>query len=383
MGCETEQHAEIEVRRDETSDAPCDGGPDARCGEGPDAPCDEASDAPCSEEPDARRDKASDAPCDRGPDTQLDETSDARCRFAAGSPREPAVFRIGYRTPFAFGRLLAFLRMRAIEGVEAVCDEAYLRTVRLDGVSADGSPRVGWIEVVDEPSKDSLSVTVAPELLDDVPAVLACVRRLFDTDCSPSAVEAGLADFYERTAPENRIPGIRLPCCFDGFEMAVRAILGQQITVKAASTLAGRVAREFGYPVETPHEQLAVAFPPPAAFCFPEAANRLGELGVIRQRSRAICALAEAVCAGEVRLCPGTDLEAEAAALKAVPGIGDWTVQYLLMRAYAHPDAFPAADLGVRGAFPDLKPREIAALSERWRPWRSYAVMSLWSAHTA
>lgn len=343
MGCETEQHVEAEVRLDEASDAPCGEGPDARC----------------------------------------DEVSEARSRFAAGSPREPAVFQIGYRTPFAFGRLLEFLRMRAIEGVEAVSGEAYLRTVRLDGASVGEDPRIGWIEVEDEPTGDGLSVTMAPELLDDAPAVLACVRRLFDTDCSPSLIEAGLADFYKRTAPENRIPGIRLPCCFDGFEMAVRAILGQQITVKAASTLAGRVAREFGYPVETPHEQLAVAFPLPAAFCSPEAAGRLGELGVIRQRSRAICALAEAVCAGEIRLCPDADREADAAALKAIPGIGDWTAQYLLMRAYAYPDAFPSTDLGVRGAFPDLKPREIAALSEQWRPWRSYAVMSLWSSHTA
>lgn len=312
---------------------------------------------------------------------QRDEVLEARCCWAAGSTREPAVFRVEYRQPFAFGRLLGFLCMRAIEGVEAVSGATYLRTVRLDGVSPDGSPRIGWIEVEDEPTEARLSVTVSPELLGDVSLVIARVRRLFDTDCSPVQVEAVLADFYERAAPENRIPGIRLPCCFDGFEMAVRAILGQQITVKAASTLAGRVAREFGHSVQTPHEQLAVAFPPPVAFCSSETISRLGELGVIRQRSRAICALAEAVCAGDVRLCPGADLEADAAALKAISGIGDWTVQYLLMRAYAHPDAFPATDLGVRGAFPDLKPREIAALSERWRPWRSYAVMSIWSSH--
>lgn len=315
----------------------------------------------------------------------------------------PIVLHVGYRPPFRFDLLLDFLRMRAIDGVEAVREDSYARTVRLDAPSprigldassfdgearaaTDGTaasyPRIGWIGVEDEPEKSRLSVTVSPELFDDLPLVLARVRRLFDTDCLPSSIEAGLDDFYGRVPGSRRIAGVRLPCCFDGFEMAVRAILGQQITVKAAGTLAGRVAHEFGYPVDTPYEGLGIAFPPPVAFCAPDAANRLGELGVIGQRARAICALAEAVCSGEVGLYPGADLETDAAALKAIPGIGDWTVQYLLMRAYGHPDAFPAADLGVRDAFPGLKPREIAALSENWRPWRSYAVMSLWSSHT-
>ncbi|WP_139652138.1 DNA-3-methyladenine glycosylase 2 family protein [Raoultibacter phocaeensis] len=360
-----------------------------------------------------------------------------RVKAAYGNVRAdsgPIVLHVGYRPPFRFDLLLDFLRMRAIEGVEAVSENAYLRTVRLDagasdgvsrgdfpdrlhdaaaanaplhgdarGVSREGAEadaslhddaqggsrggdrsggmRIGWIKVEDEPGKNRLSVTVSPELFDDLPLVLARVRRLFDTDCLPTSIEKGLEDFYARVAPENRIAGIRLPCCFDGFEMAVRAILGQQITVKAAGTLAGRVAREFGLPAQTPFDELGVAFPSPIAFCASDAANRLGELGVIRQRARAICALAEAVCSGDVGLCPGSDLEADAAALKAIPGIGDWTVQYLLMRAYAHPDAFPASDLGVLGAFPGAKPREVAALSEDWRPWRSYAVMSIWSAH--
>lgn len=320
-----------------------------------------------------------------------------RAKAAAGTARAdsgPIVLHVGYRPPFRFDLLLDFLRMRAIDGVEAVGEGAYLRTVRLDGARSTaasfggqqdgrrgGATKVGWIKVEDESAKNRLSVTVSPELFDDLPLVLARVRRLFDTDCLPASIETGLADFYARVAPENHVVGIRLPCCFDGFEMAVRAILGQQITVKAAGTLAGRVAREFGCAVETPFEGLGVAFPPPLAFCTPEAASRLGELGVIRQRARAICALAEAVCSGEVGLCPGSDFEADAVALKAIPGIGDWTVQYLLMRAYAHPDAFPASDLGVLGAFPGLKPREAAVLSENWRPWRSYAVMSIWSAH--
>ncbi len=110
-----------------------------------------------------------------------------------------------------------------------------------------------------------------------------------------------------------------------------------------------------------------------------DAAERLGELGVIAQRARAICALAQAVCSGEVSLRPGADLESEARELGSIKGIGDWTVQYLLMRAYGYPDAFPSSDLGVLGGFPTLKPRELAKLSQAWSPWRSYAVMSLWT----
>ena len=282
------------------------------------------------------------------------------------------MLHVGYRPPYRFDLLLEFLRLRAIEGVEAVEDGAYLRTVRLeaDASSPDAAPHVGWIRVADEPNRNRLALTVSPELFDELPLVVARTRRLFDADCLPAAVEAGLADFHARVPAASRIPGVRLPCCFDGFEMAVRAILGQQITVKAAGTLAGRVAHAFGSPAATPHAALTTAFPPPEALCAPGAAERLGELGVIGQRARAICALA---------LRPGADLAAEARALAAIPGIGPWTVQYLLMRAYGHPDAFPATDLAVRAAFPELKPRELARASESWSPWRSYAVMSLWS----
>lgn len=293
----------------------------------------------------------------------------------------PIVLHVGYRPPYRFDLLLEFLRLRAIEGVEAVEDGAYLRTVRLeaDASSPDAAPRVGWVRIADEPKRNRLALTVSPELFDELPLVVARTRRLFDADCLPAAVEAGLADFHARVPAASRIPGVRLLCCFDGFEMAVRAILGQQITVKAAGTLAGRVAHAFGSPAATPHAALTTAFPPPEALCAPGAAERLGALGVIGQRARAICALAQAVRAGAVALRPGADLAAEARALAAIPGIGPWTVQYLLMRAYGHPDAFPATDLAVRAAFPELKPRELARASESWSPWRSYAVMSLWS----
>ena len=293
---------------------------------------------------------------------------------APANANDPVVLHVGYRAPYRFDLLLAFLKLRAIEGVEAVEGGAYYRIVR-----GEDAAHTGWVKVADEPKRKRLAVTVSPELFDDIPSVLARVRRLFDTDCVPSAVEAGLADFHARLDGAYHIPGIRVPCSFDGFEMAVRAILGQQITVKAASTLAGRVAQEFGRPIAGPIDALTCAFPGPGAFCEDGVAERLGELGVIAQRARAICTIAQAVEAGALTLRPGGDVRTEADFLGSIRGIGDWTVQYLLMRAYNYPDAFLPTDYGVKLGFPDMKPRELEALSQPWRPWRSYAVMSLWS----
>ena len=298
----------------------------------------------------------------------------AQSSTSAKTEAAPIVLHVGYREPYRFDLLLGFLQMRAIEGVEAVLDGAYWRIVR----ASDGE-RAGWIKVENDLSHRRLAVTISPELFDDIPSVLARTRRLFDTDCVPGAVEQGLADFYEHSGETYRIPGIRVPCAFDGFEMATRAILGQQITVKAASTLAGRVAREFGSPIKGPIEELTCAFPSPQAFCVDDAPARLGEVGVIAQRANAICAIARAMEAGELTLRPGADLVAEAARLGSIRGIGDWTVQYVLMRAYDYPDAFLPTDYGVKLALPDMKPRELEKLSQPWRPWRSYAVMSMWS----
>ena len=293
---------------------------------------------------------------------------------SAKTEAAPIILHVDYREPYRFDLLLGFLQMRAIEGVEAVLDGAYWRIVR----ASDGE-RAGWIKVENDPSHRRLAVTISPELFDDIPSVLARTRRLFDTDCVPEAVEQGLADFYEHAGEVYRIPGIRVPCAFDGFEMATRAILGQQITVKAASTLAGRVAREFGSPIKGPIPELTCAFPLPQAFCADDAPARLGEVGVIAQRANAICVIARAMEAGELTLRPGADLVAEAARLGSIRGIGDWTVQYVLMRAYDYPDAFLPTDYGVKLALPNMKPRELEKLSQPWRPWRSYAVMSMWS----
>ncbi len=300
----------------------------------------------------------------------------------ASTNGKPITIRIGYRPPYRYDLIIGFLAFRAIEGVEVVADGSYYRTVSLgrlrNAAASDDEEKVGWIQVSNWAEKNCLKLTVSPELFEELPVVIARVKRLFDTDSFPNAVSDGLADFHGRVAAASNIPGIRVPCSFDGFEMAVRAILGQQITVKAANTLAGRIAQEFGAPVEIPVEGLATVFPPPQAFCDEGAAERLGRLGVVRQRSKAICVLAQAICDGSIELSPGVDVREAAHKLVALPGIGEWTAEYLLMRAFDYPDAFPAADYGVKCAFPDMKVKDLKEMSKKWSPWRSYAVMSLW-----
>lgn len=298
---------------------------------------------------------------------------------SACSSTEAIVVHIGYRPPYRFDVLRNFLGARAIEGVETVSGRSYARTLRCDA-DGDGTQRTGWIQAEDLAEKNRLRLTVSSGLADVLPLVLAKTRRLFDTDCLPDAVDAGLSDFYGRAGEGCRVPGIRVPGCADGFEMAVRAILGQQITVKAANTLAGRVAREFGSQMETPFDGLSTVFPQPEDFCTPDAEERLGALGVIRQRSRAICALAHSLRSGEIVLEPGADTPDMRGKLLALPGIGDWTLQYLLMRACNDPDALPSTDFAVRQAFPGSSPKEIEMIAEQWRPWRAYAVISLWCA---
>jgi AraC family transcriptional regulator of adaptative response / DNA-3-methyladenine glycosylase II len=163
----------------------------------------------------------------------------------------------------------------------------------------------------------------------------------------------------------------------DGFESAVRVILGQQVTVKAARTLVQRLVDRFGEPIDTPFATLTHVFPDAQAIAAADA-EVIGKLGIVRQRVRALQALAAAVAAGDIQLHPSAPIEATMDALRALPGIGDWTAQVIAMRALAWPDAWPAADIGLMNALGTRKPKELTAIAEPWRPWRAYAVMRLW-----
>ena len=221
------------------------------------------------------------------------------------------------------------------------------------------------------PGRAALAVTVDGALLRALPQVLARVRRLFDLSCHPTEIAAALGRLARPT------PGLRVPGAFDGFELAVRAVLGQQITVKGARTLAGRFARAFGEPAVTPFPGLDVVFPTPQTVARLEA-PAIAELGIVGARARSIIALATELAAGTLRLEPAAEIEATLAVLRRTSGIGEWTAQYIAMRALSWPDAFPHTDLGVRKALRAATPVGVLSAGEAWRPWRAYAVMHLW-----
>lgn len=285
---------------------------------------------------------------------------------------------LGYRPPYRWDAILAFLGGRAIPGVEAVRDGAYHRTV---AVPHGGEIRRGWLTVRNREDRNALAVTVAGGLAPVLAKILARARHLFDLHCEPMEVYASLSGMNELAAGMC-LPGTRLPGCFDPFEMSVRAILGQQITVKAARTLAARIAAAFGAEVATPLPGLTHTFPVPADFggSADSLAERLGRLGVIRARTRSIQALATALLHGDIDLSGAADPGGQMERLLALPGFGPWTVAYIAMRALAWPDAFPHTDYGVKKALAGRTEKEILALAEQWRPWRSYATVNLWNS---
>jgi AraC family transcriptional regulator of adaptative response / DNA-3-methyladenine glycosylase II len=278
-------------------------------------------------------------------------------------------FRLNYRPPFDWDRLLAFLSLRVIPNVEAVIDGKYLRTVH---VTRQNRNITGHLEVRHDADKRTLAVKLSDSLLPVCAPVLERLKRLFDLHADPTAIGAVLGSLAEQR------PGLRLPGSFDGFEMAVRAILGQQISVAAASTLAGRLALRFGEPIQTPMASLTRLFPTPQKLAS-ATVDSIGRLGIIGQRAKTLIALSRAVARGELHLEPGSRIEDTLAELHKIPGIGEWTVQYIAMRALSWPDAFPHTDLGVKKALELENPREILELAEKWRPWRAYAVLHLWA----
>lgn len=279
-------------------------------------------------------------------------------------------FRLGYRPPLDWERLLGFLARRAIPEAEAVRDGAYYRTVRL---SRQGREYSGFLEARHEAGAHVISVRLSDSLAPVCATVLERIKRLFDLHADPLAIGAALGSL----ATER--PGLRVPGGFDGFEMAVRAILGQQVSVAGASTLAGRLAKRFGTRMETPVAGLSFLFPPSQRIA-QATVREIGQLGIIGKRAETLIALAQAVSRGELVLEPGNRVEGTLRQLQKIPGIGEWTAQYLAMRALSWPDAFPHTDLGLRKALGMKNPKQILAQSEQWRPWRAYAALHLWAS---
>jgi AraC family transcriptional regulator of adaptative response / DNA-3-methyladenine glycosylase II len=293
----------------------------------------------------------------------------ARTRSRAGGD-EALSLRLGYRPPYDVAGVLRFFAQRAIEGVEAVHGLELRRTLSLPH---GGALLQGWIRLRFEPQRHEVVLGLAPALAPAAGSLLQRVRQGLDLDADPALIDPVLA----AALPCPPVPGLRVPNGFDGFEIAARVILGQQVTVAAARTLVRRLVERFGAPVDTPFDDLHRAFPTAQAIAEgdPEV---IGKLGIVRQRVRALQALAREVHEGRLQLHRGAPLAATLQALHALPGIGEWSAQLIAMRALAWPDAFPASDIGVLNALGTRDVKLAQQQAEAWRPWRAYAVLRLW-----
>jgi AraC family transcriptional regulator of adaptative response / DNA-3-methyladenine glycosylase II len=286
----------------------------------------------------------------------------------SGAPRD---LELEHRAPLDGDGLLDFLGRRAVPGVEEVADGAYRRSLRLPhGAGAvELTPRAGHVQ--------------ARFWLDDARDLEAAVERcraLFDLDADPRAVRAVLGADEVLGPLVRAAPGRRVPGHVDGAELALRAVLGQQVSLAGAATLARRLVEAYGERLERPLGTVTHLFPSPAAIA--EASP--DRLAMPAARQRAVTGLAGALARGEVVVAPGADREEARRRLLALPGIGPWTANYIAMRALRDPDAFLAADLGVRHALKRLghddRPAAAERLAERWRPYRAYAVQHLWAS---
>ena len=288
--------------------------------------------------------------------------------------------RLPYRRPFDWSQLTAFLRGRAIPGVEAVVEDKYYRTVNVGGKN-------GVIEVGHDQDDGSLLLTMYGIDTANLFPLVQKVREIFDLDAPVEDIGDVLKKDSILKSRIRKKPSIRVPGAWDGFELTVRAILGQQVSVKAATTLSGRIAERYGEPVVSDFgDAVGVAalnrqFPTPEKLM----RARFNNIGLVGARAETIRRIASAVVSGELSFDPSQDPEEFCASLTSIRGIGDWTAQYVAMRALKNPDAFPASDLGLLRAFDRegedrMRPIELAAMSEAWRPWRAYAALLLWSS---
>lgn len=287
---------------------------------------------------------------------------------------------LSYRKPFDWPRMLTFMRDRAIPGVESVTDTCYRRTISVNG-------RTGIIEVRQDTSADNLVLNVHGVETTGLFLVVQRTRELFDLDAPIADIRRVLGhDKMLKSCLKVR-PGIRVPGAWSGFELTVRAILGQQVSVKAATTLSGRIVERYGHRLDADlvaHKHvtgLTHLFPTPEQLM----RVRFNDMGIVGARIETIRHVARAAVDGQLKFDAAQDPDAFYEQIRLLRGIGDWTAQYVAMRALKHPDAFPSSDLGLLRAFDvsgrdRLKPAALAAMAEEWRPWRAYAALLLWSS---
>ena len=278
-------------------------------------------------------------------------------------------FHLRYRPPFDWDALLAFLASRAIPGVECVTDGVYRRSIEVAGVP-------GSIEV--SHGAAGVMVEIEHPRPENLLSMVSRVRRLFDLEADPLAIESCLEtdDLLRPLVRARR--GLRVPGCWDPLELGIRAILGQQISVRGASTLAGRLAARFGRPFEFARAGVTHLFPGAEDLADADVAS----IGIPRQRAETVRAFSSAVADRRILLDGVAAADEVRERLRSVAGIGAWTAGYIALRALGDPDAFPAGDLVLVRAAGAATARELDRRSERWRPWRAYATLHLWQGVT-
>jgi AraC family transcriptional regulator, regulatory protein of adaptative response / DNA-3-methyladenine glycosylase II len=314
--------------------------------------------------------------------------------------------KLSYRPPYNVPWMLAFLKKRQLDSTEIITERNmndYINTSDLatNLIAAQAANMrsawsfsyhfnshlyIGWLSVEFHPTQPTLQLKISDSLRPVLPQVIRQVRALLDLDSDPMAINDVLKHHF---GDADEVAGIRVPGCLNGFELAVRAILGQQVNVAAGRTFTQRLVNAFGSTIETPFPELTRLFPTPEALAA-ASGEALGSLGIVKQRQAAIVVLASAVANKELALHPGVDIEATMTKLRSLPGVGDWTAQYIAMRALRWPDAFVAGDVALHKAMgllnlePKPSPAKAAAAaleaSQVWRPWRSYAVMLAWTS---
>jgi len=279
---------------------------------------------------------------------------------------------LSYRPPLHWEKLLQFLVARAIPGVEYVTNDSYYRTIVV------GDHR-GWLCVTPVVERNQLSVELDEESASVLPTILAKLRYLFDLDAQPDLVDSHLALDDRLVASIRLYPGLRIPGAFDSFELAMRTILGQQISVRGATTLSGRIAKRFGEAIETPYPFLTRITPNVQSIAS-ASRTELTSLGLTSSRAETLIRLSRVIATGEIDLDLGINPLSVASKLIEIRGIGPWTAEYIAMRALRWPDAFPASDLGLLKATRSSSVKALERIAERWRPWRAYAAMHLWNS---
>ena len=281
-------------------------------------------------------------------------------------PQDSLRCELAYRPPLDWSALLGFLQGRAIAGVEVIEGDRYHRTVSV-------GQQQGWIQVSPLAPHNKLQVELSASLMAGILPILTSVKTLFDLAADPELIAQHLGGLAKSS------PGLRVPGAFNGFEIVVRAILGQQVSVKAATTLMGRLVKRVSTPLKTPIAGLTHLTPTPLqiAQLMPED---LTALGILSKRATLIIAIAQAIIDEDLCLDPYSDIDTTITRLKTFPGIGDWTAQYIAMRVLAYPDAFPHGDLALRRALNVEHPKHVLQQAEAWRPWRAYAAMHLWKS---